>query len=183
VRRAAFLDRDGTIIRERHYLSDVALVELEEHAPAALRALQDRGFLLLGVTNQSGVAKGLFSLEAVRAIHARVDLLLEERGVVLSGWFVCPHAAGEGCACRKPAPGLVLEAARKFDIDLARSFIIGDKRSDVELAAAVGATGILVLTGQGRESLEWACAAGRHVADNMVQASEIIVGISDVASR
>jgi histidinol-phosphate phosphatase family protein len=179
VRRAIFLDRDGTIIQARHYISEVAQVELEQSAPEALLALQGRGFLLVGVTNQSGIAKGFFSMGAVRAINARVDQLLGERGIVIAGWFVCPHGASEGCACRKPAPGLVLEAAELFDIDLARSFVIGDKRSDVELAEAVGATGILVLTGHGRESLEWAHNAGCHVAGDIAHASAIIAQVGD----
>ncbi|TRL26522.1 HAD family hydrolase [Methylosinus sporium] len=174
MKRAVFLDRDGTLIRERHYLCDPALVELEDRVTEALAFFQSHGLLLFGVTNQSGVAKGLFPIEAVHEVNRRVEFLLAEGRASISGWLVCPHDPTDRCDCRKPAPRLVREAARTFDIDCSHSFVIGDKRSDVELACAIGAVGILVLSGHGREYLDWARTHGRLIAENMADAAQIV---------
>lgn len=179
MKRAVFLDRDGTLIRERHYLSDPALVELEDRVAEALARFQSHGLLLFGVTNQSGVAKGFFPIEAVQEVNRRVESLLAERRASMSGWLVCPHDPSDRCDCRKPAPRLVREAARMFDIDCSRSFVIGDKRSDVELAAAIGAVGILVLSGHGREHLDWARTHERLIAENMADAAQIVGNMLD----
>jgi D-glycero-D-manno-heptose 1,7-bisphosphate phosphatase len=146
---AIFLDRDGTIIVEKNYPSHPDQVALVEGAIAGLRAMAKHGYPLVVVSNQSGIGRGYFSIEQADAVERRVIDLLASEGVTVAAWYRCPHAPDAGCACRKPAPGMIHSAVRDLDLDPARSFIIGDKWSDIELAAAVGAVGILVTTGYG----------------------------------
>lgn len=131
-RPAAFLDRDGTLIHDTDYPRDPALVELLPGAAAALRQFRDAGCALVVVSNQSGIGRGLITPAEAAAVHCRFVELLAENGVALDGAYYCPHAPGDGCDCRKPAPGLILRAAAELSLDLARSVMIGDKASDVE---------------------------------------------------
>lgn len=174
-RPAALLDRDGTIIVERDYLSDPALVALEAGAAAGLRAMAAAGYALVVLTNQSGIARGYFDRAAADAVNARVAELLAAEGVTIEGWYVCPHAPGDGCDCRKPRPGLALQAAAALGLDLARSWMIGDKRSDIALADAIGARGVLVATGHGGRDEGWARANGRLVAPDLTAAAAFVV--------
>jgi D-glycero-D-manno-heptose 1,7-bisphosphate phosphatase len=157
-REAVFLDRDGTVIEEVRYLGDPAQVRLIPGAAEAIRRLNDAGVLVVLVTNQSGVARGYFPESRVWDVHARLAELLAERGARIDAYFYCPHHPTEGvgryrvaCECRKPRPGLLLAAARQLDIDLARSWVIGDKPCDAEAGAAAGCRAILVRTGHGVE--------------------------------
>ena len=145
-RPAILLDRDGTIIVERNYLADPALVELEANAAHGLRRLADEGWPLVVLTNQSGVGRGLFDHAAVDAVNARAADLLAAEGVAIAGWYVCPHRPDEGCACRKPGPLLALQAAADLGLDLSRSWIVGDKLSDAAMAPGIGARGALMLS-------------------------------------
>ncbi len=151
-RPAAFLDRDGTIMVEREFLADPAGVELIPGAVDGLRALRHAGFALVLVTNQSGIARGLFRLEDFRAVQGRLEALLAADGVHLAGVYLCPHHPDFGlpCECRKPGPGLYRQAERELRLDLAHSLYIGDRLSDVDAAATLGGTGILVRSGYGR---------------------------------
>ncbi|MCX7828541.1 MAG: HAD family hydrolase [Thermanaerothrix sp.] len=142
--RAVFLDRDGVIIRDVGYLGEPAGVELLPGVPKALGRLKEAGWMLVVVTNQSGIGRGFFSEEDHLMVRRRMEELLYDFGVRLDGYFHCPHGPMEGCFCRKPRPGLVLKASWELQIDPARSFVVGDKMSDVELAWNVGALGILV---------------------------------------
>ena len=144
-----FLDRDGTLIVEKEYLCDPDEVELERGVIEGLTLLQSVGRPLIVVTNQSGIGRGYFGLEAAIAVNERIDAILREHGVVLTAWYLCPHAPEEACRCRKPGRAMVDRAATELGICLADSFVIGDKRSDVELAFAIGATGILITTSRG----------------------------------
>ena len=166
-RRAAFLDRDGTLIHERHFLADPAGVELIDGAAAALRALRDAGFALILVTNQSGIARGLFGEEEFRAVQARLTDLLAREGARLDGSYHCPHhpEVSGPCDCRKPAPGLFLRAAREHGIDLSRSIYIGDRLRDVLPGVSLGGTGYLVRTGYGEKEAAEAPPAIRVVPD------------------
>src|SRR5512143_1648281 len=139
-RAAAFLDRDGTLIVERDYLRDPGGVELLPGASAGLRALRDAGYALVLVTNQSGIARGLYTMDDYRAVQARVEELLEERGLRFAGVYVCPHHPDYtgACDCRKPALGLYRRAALELGVDPGCSLYIGDKLSDVLPAAALG---------------------------------------------
>lgn len=147
-----FFDRDGTLIEERHYLSDPAQVALIPGAAEAVRMAREAGFLAVVLTNQSGVGRGYFPAEAVEAVHWRMEELLAEGGAKLDGIYVCPHAPEDDCPCRKPRTGLVEQAARELDIDLRRSWMIGDKAADIELASNAGMRGVLVMTGYGEAS-------------------------------
>jgi D-glycero-D-manno-heptose 1,7-bisphosphate phosphatase len=135
--RALFVDRDGTLIADTGYPRDPALVELLPGATDALRELQAH-FALVIVSNQSGIGRGLVSEAEARAVHDRVIDMFARVGVAFVGAYYCPHAPGDGCLCRKPAPGLLLDAARELDLDLARSIMLGDKPSDVAAGQAAG---------------------------------------------
>lgn len=147
----AFLDRDGTVIVEKNYLGDPAGVELLPGAAAGMRRLRELGYGLVLVTNQAGVGRGFFTEAAVAAVHQRLTELLAVAGVVLDGIYYCPHHPAAGCTCRKPLPGLIRQAQADLPVDLARSVVIGDKPSDIELGRAVGMRAILVETGYGAD--------------------------------
>ncbi|WP_028586479.1 D-glycero-alpha-D-manno-heptose-1,7-bisphosphate 7-phosphatase [Desulfocurvus vexinensis] len=144
------LDRDGTVIVDRHYLADPAGVELLPGAGAALARLARAGLRLHLASNQSGIGRGYFTEADQRAVQARLAALLAEHGVTLAGAVHCPHAPEEHCACRKPAPGLWLALARDWGLDPAATVMVGDKDADVGLGLGAGlAAAILVLTGKG----------------------------------
>jgi D-glycero-D-manno-heptose 1,7-bisphosphate phosphatase len=169
-----FLDRDGTIIVEKHYLSDPAHVELEAGAAQGLKLLCDLGLTLVVVSNQSGIGRGKFGLEAAHAVNARVAELLAEHGVTIAGWYMCPHAPGTDCSCRKPLPGMARQAHEELGVPLQGAYVIGDKRIDVELGHAIGGSGLLVTTGHGREDEAWANSQQVPVFDGLLSASQHI---------
>ncbi len=148
--RAVFLDRDGTIIEEVSYISRAEDVVLVPGAERAMRLLRRMGFLLIGVSNQSGIGRGYFEERAVREVNERMEELLGE-GAGLDDFLFCPHRPEDDCPCRKPRPGMLLEAAERYGIDLATSYLIGDHSKDIGAIRAVGGKGILVLTGYGKE--------------------------------
>lgn len=174
---AAFLDRDGTLIEERSYLGDPDGVTLLPGVVEGLQALQDRGYRLIVVTNQSGIARGLIRAADYDRVRQRLDELLARSGIALDGVYVCPHhpAITGPCDCRKPGLALYRQASAEHDIDLTASVFIGDKTSDVEPAAALGGRGILVRTGYGRTS-ETAVDAAVAVADDFAAAVELALG-------
>ena len=174
LRAAAFLDRDGTIIVEKDYLADPDLVAIEAGAIEGLKMLAAERYVLVVVSNQSGIGRGYFSREQAEAVNQRVDALLRAEGVEIAGWYMCPHEPDSDCQCRKPRPGLVHAAAADLGLDLARSVVIGDKRSDVELAHAIGGTGILVTTGHGLKHRAWAYASGAAVCSDLRDAAQIL---------
>jgi D-glycero-D-manno-heptose 1,7-bisphosphate phosphatase len=155
-RPALFLDRDGVINEEVEYLSDPARVALLPGAAGAIAAINAAGIPVVVVTNQSGIARGLYDAAAFAAVTARLGELLAAAGARLDATYHCPHhPAGVvptlaiACRCRKPAPGMLLDAARDLDLDLARAVVVGDKPSDLAAARAVGAAAVLVRTGYG----------------------------------
>lgn len=154
-RPAVFLDRDGTLNVEKEYLHRWEDWEWIPGAIDAIKRLNEAGYLVIVVTNQSGIARGYYTEADVLALHQRVDEDLRHHGARIDAYYYCPHHPQHGavrdCECRKPEPGMLLAAAREHDIDLTRSFVIGDKAADVEAALAVGATPILVLTGYGQQ--------------------------------
>ncbi len=170
-RKAVFLDRDGTLIRERGYLKDPARVVLEEGAAEAVNRLNRCGFAVVLVTNQSGVARGYYTEEDVEAVHRRIAALLADGHARLDGVYYCPHyvdgeieAYRQACSCRKPESGMLLRASEELGIELAGSYMIGDKLTDMEAAGREGLTGILVKTGYGES--EWkACLRGPAPAE------------------
>ncbi len=142
--RFVVLDRDGTLIRHRHYLNDPAQVELIPGIAEGLRALRALGLGLVVVTNQSAMARGLLTPAGLAAIHERVRELLATQGVAIDAFYTCPHHPDDGCACRKPLPGLLQQAAEELGFLPAESFVIGDKACDIGMGAAAGATTLLV---------------------------------------
>jgi D-glycero-D-manno-heptose 1,7-bisphosphate phosphatase len=149
VKRAVFLDRDGTINREVDYLNHPDRFELLPGAAEAIAAWNAAGWLVVVVTNQSGVGRGYFSSETLEAIHSRMHSVLAQRSARVDAIYCCPHDPADKCVCRKPSSHLFKNAARDLGIDLRRSFLVGDKWSDVLPAAELGANAILVRTGYG----------------------------------
>ena len=175
--RAVFIDRDGTINEEKEYLYRTDDFAFIPGAPQAIRRLNEAGFLVIVVTNQSGVARGYYTEEDVHLLHRHIASQLELFGARVDAWYYCPHhPTGRGsyalpCRCRKPLPGMLLEAARRFDIDLDASVMIGDKLVDVEAGTAAGCRPILVRTGYGSEE-ERRCRTGVEVFDDLQAAAE-----------
>jgi histidinol-phosphate phosphatase family protein len=137
--KAVFLDRDETLNPDPGYISDPDHFSLYPWVPAGLKRLKDAGFLLVVVSNQSGVGRGWIDPAALERIHAKLDRLLQEaEGIRMDAYSICPHRPEDGCICRKPKPELLLRASRLLDIDLSRSFMIGDRKSDYEAGLAAG---------------------------------------------
>lgn len=147
--RLVIIDRDGTLVEEKNYLSSPADLVLVRRAGDALRLLREAGLSPVVVTNQSAIGRGYFDLSTLERIHERLDDLLAAEDAKVDAVYVCPHVPDEGCPCRKPAPGLAERAAREFDAQLRDAFVIGDKECDIEMGKGIGATTILVRTGYG----------------------------------
>src|SRR6185437_12050805 len=146
---AVFIDRDGTIMEDTDYCSHPKDVRIFPGVLDALRRLKSRGFKLIIITNQSGIGRGLFTLDQYRAVEAE---LLEQLGVdLIDATYFCPHLPGQHCSCRKPATGMILEATREYQIDLSRSFLVGDKDVDIDCARRAGVRSIRVKTGPQRD--------------------------------
>ena len=174
-----FLDRDGVINVNRpdHVKSWDEFVFLP-NALAALRKLTARDFRVIITTNQAAIARGLVTEETVREIHARMIAAVKRAGGRIDAVYYCPHHPDDKCGCRKPQPGLFVQAARDFEIDLVRSFVIGDAFSDVGAALAIGAQPSLVLTGRGRAQHAEMTAnndPGHQVAEDLLGAVEWIL--------
>jgi D-glycero-D-manno-heptose 1,7-bisphosphate phosphatase len=159
-RPAVFLDRDGTMIHDVNYLSRLDDIRWFPYTVDAIRLLNRAGFLVFVISNQGGVGLGLFDEAFVGTVHRAMAARIEAAGAKIDGWFHCPHHPRSilpgfrvNCDCRKPKPGMVHQAQRQFAIDLGRSFVVGDKASDVGLARNVGARGVLVHAGYGESAL------------------------------
>lgn len=184
-RPAVFLDRDGTMIDEVWYLDRREDVRWFPWTIDAVRLLNRAGYLVCVVTNQGGIGLGLFDEPFVHGLHASLDATLHESGAVVDGWFLCPHhpraveAEMRGpCACRKPGRGMIDAACARWDIDLARSWVVGDRDIDVMMAAAVGARGILVRTGHGERDLrkiDLSLPVGTPVVMDLMEATVLIL--------
>jgi histidinol-phosphate phosphatase family protein len=174
-RPVVFLDRDGTLIVEKHYLHDPLQVELLPQTIAGLKKLQNADFRFIVITNQSGIGRGLFTLDAVFEVHNHIDQLLAKHGLKITAYYICPHLPDDGCDCRKPKPMLALRAADEFSINIARSFMIGDKACDIDLGHNMGATTILVKTGYGIEELRQNTCSPHFICDNLDDAAEAII--------
>ncbi len=173
-RRWALLDRDGTLIVERHYLATPDGVELLPGVVEGLRRLAELGLGLAVVTNQSGLSRGYFDRATLDAIHERLRELLAHSGVSLDAIYVCPHTDEHECECRKPRAGLVRQAAAELAFDPAAAFVLCDKACDVDLGRAVGATTFLVRTGYGGQMPAEVQARADYVVDDLAQAADVI---------
>jgi D-glycero-D-manno-heptose 1,7-bisphosphate phosphatase len=184
-RRAVFIDRDGTISEEVGYVNHPSRYRVFPYAAEAIKQLNEAGWLAVLITNQAGVARGYFTEEVIGAVHTLLAQELERGGARLDAIYYCPHHPSVGeppyrfdCDCRKPRPGLIRRAAVELDIDLAASWMIGDRYSDTELARNAGTRAALVLSGYGRGEWEYQRAAWRHqpdlVAENLLEAVRTI---------
>lgn len=184
-RKAVFLDRDGTLVEEVHYLRAIEQLRVYDWTPAALRLLREAGFALVVVTNQAAVARGIIDEAFVHHTHDVLTSRLAADGVGFEAIYYCPHHP-DGivepyrlvCECRKPSPGLLHRAADEHHLDLASSFVVGDRWLDVELAERAGARGILVRTGHGAREAETPPPAHVHpaaVVATLLEAAEWIV--------
>jgi D-glycero-D-manno-heptose 1,7-bisphosphate phosphatase len=171
-RRFVLLDRDGTIIVERHYLSDPEQVVLLPGAAEGIAALNSLGLGVVVATNQSGVGRGYFDAQALQHVHARMLQLLAASGATIEAIYVCPHRPDENCPCRKPRPGLALRAAAEWGFEPQRCWVVGDKPCDIELGQRLGAETFLVRTGYG----EWWAGECRadHVVDDLAAVAQRI---------
>jgi len=147
-RPAVFLDRDGVLVVEKDFIVDPDDIEFYPRTIKALAAIKNK-YLKVVVSNQSGIARGFFSSEDVERFDIELSKRLSEKGIVIDAWYFCPHGPEDDCPCRKPRPGMILEAARKMNIDLKNSWIIGDKSSDIGAGKASGIKTVLVNTGYG----------------------------------
>jgi D-glycero-D-manno-heptose 1,7-bisphosphate phosphatase len=190
--KAIFLDRDGTLNVDVGYLHRLEDLELYPWTADALRLLKRAGYLLVVVTNQSGIAHGLIAPEFVPACHAEMRRRLQPAGADLDALYFCNHHPrgsikdlATECRCRKPLPGMVEDAARDLQIDPAQSWVVGDKWLDVNLGHAVGARSILVRTGWGSEA-ERLRPQGQHVdaiCDNLIHAVSVIIAADNAESK
>jgi len=178
---AVFMDRDGTINEERGYLKTPYDLSILPGAADAIRLINKNQIKAVVITNQSGVARGYFSEEVVERVHMKLEELLKEKGAYLDGIYYCPHHPDFGppgyrqrCNCRKPAPGMLEVASKELTIDLSHSYVVGDKASDIELAHRVGAKGVLVLTGHGKDKIgslhRGSKSSPHYIAENILAA-------------
>ena len=189
---AVFLDRDGTINEEMGYINHLDRFVLIPGAAAAIRSINESDLKAVVVTNQSGAARGYFAKELIDQVHQKMIDMLKEEGAFLDGIYTCTHAPPSkgdsgGCGCRKPKIGLMKQAALELNLDLEKSYVIGDRFKDLEMARNAGAKAILVLTGYGKGELEFLGPSSRvqadFVAKNLAEAVKwILSDLSDKAS-
>jgi D,D-heptose 1,7-bisphosphate phosphatase len=182
MRRAVFLDKDGTLIKDVPYNIDPAKIYLEPFALEALKLLQDNLYDLFVISNQSGVALGYFSEADLLPVNHTIERLLQANCVSLQGFYYCPHYKNGtvadyaiACDCRKPAPGLLLRAAREHKIDLAHSWMIGDILNDVEAGKRAGCKTILLNNGNETEWLLYEERKPNYIVNNLKEAAELIL--------
>ncbi len=189
---AVFLDRDGTINEQMGYINHLSRFHLLPGVEQAIRSLNEYGLPVIVVTNQSGLARGYFPESLLDAVHAKMHRLLAEKGAHVDGLYICPHhpeAKEErfrrNCNCRKPKTGLLQQAAAELGLDLQRSYVVGDRWSDLRCGAAVGATTILVLTGYGRGDASYIgpgqAVQPNYVAEDLQAATRWIIAQSKAA--
>jgi len=178
-RPAVILDRDGTLIHDAGYLDRLDRLEFFPYTVDAVRLLNRANLAVIVATNQSGVARGLVEEAFVGEAHRHIAGRLAAGGARVDGWYYCPHHPDatrpeyrQACDCRKPQAGMLRRAARELDLDLPRSFVVGDRWHDLEAGAAVGARGILVRTGSGRatESTPSAAVIPAACVDDLIEA-------------
>ncbi|HLG17363.1 MAG TPA: D-glycero-beta-D-manno-heptose 1,7-bisphosphate 7-phosphatase [Blastocatellia bacterium] len=190
--RAVFIDRDGTLNEDVGYVSTPDDLVIYPWASEAVRKINEAGMKAVVITNQSGIARGLYSERTLVCIHERMIEELAREGARIDAVYYCPHHPDFGgsayrrdCECRKPKPGMLRAAAREHGIDLARSYVIGDKSCDINAAASAGARGVLVRTGYGRETIArpdlWPCEPAL-IADDLLEGVGLLLDTLDSQS-
>lgn len=174
--KAVFIDRDGTIIKERCYLSKIKDISFLSGAVKALHLLKSAGYKLILVTNQSGIARGYLTEKKLLRIHDYIQKYLKQKGVEFDAVYYCKHGPDDKCSCRKPRTGMVEQASKRYNIDLKRSFVIGDHLNDFLLGKNMGGRAVFVLTGHGKE--EYAkLGAGKFRQKPDKVAKNILMGV------
>jgi D-glycero-D-manno-heptose 1,7-bisphosphate phosphatase len=191
--KAVFLDRDGTLIEDRGYICDFSQVGFFTFAAAAVRAMNEAGYLVIVVSNQSAVARGICSEKEIELLHRRLQNHFDKKGAAIAAFYYCPFLADGtirryrlDSEMRKPAPGMLLQAARDFKLDLPSCFMIGDKNDDILAGQRAGCKTMLVRTGQGQRSeISFRSIQPRpdYVVDNLLAASAILVTQADPAKN
>ncbi len=181
-RPVLFLDRDGVVIADRHYLADPLQVQILPGVPEAMALARQAGFLVVGVSNQSGIGRGRFTQKEFAAVMEHLDSLLIEAGAPFDAFFYCPHSPDQGCACRKPRPGMLEELETLTSWRREGSWVVGDKTSDVALGREAGFGGCLVRSGYGAEQegqIRERYGQDPHVfvAEDLLDAVQTIVGM------
>ena len=178
-RPAVFIDRDGTIAEEVGYLNHVSRFRMFPFVAAAVRRLNEAGYPVVVISNQTGVARGYFPESLLQEVTQSMTQELSKAGAHVDAVYYCPHASADNCACRKPRTGMLEQAAREHPVDLRRSFVVGDRYIDIELARNAHARGILVRTGYGEGELAWHAsewpAPPDFVAEDLAQAVDWIL--------
>ena len=177
MQRAFFLDRDGVLIEQVEYIKDPDEVKLTPGAAEALKLIHQNGFLAVVVSNQSGIARKKFTLDELMAVQSRMYELLAAQGEKIDGFYFCPHDPHvDVCPCRKPKPGMILQAARELGIDVASSFMIGDRPADIETGVNAGCRDCaMVLTGYGEGTAEVARERGYRIAPTLHDAVKTLL--------
>ncbi len=170
-----FLDRDGTLIVEKHFLADPAGVELCAGAAEGLQRLHGAGFRFVMISNQSGIARGIMTEAQVRAVNARMAELLAPYGVTFAALYWCPHGPNDTCTCRKPAPGMIHRAVAELGGDLCGAWVVGDRVADLDLARGLGLPSLLVRTGYGCETEFRLLERPTAVVDNLAAVADFIL--------
>lgn len=147
--KAIFLDRDGTINRDMHYSADVSRLRVFKNAATAIKKLNDAGYKVIVVSNQSGIARKYFKKKDVEKLNKIIIDRLGKRKAKIDAVYFCPHHPNKNCSCRKPKSGMILKAKKDFNLDIKNSYMVGDMQSDIDLAKNAGAKSVFVLTGAG----------------------------------
>ena len=178
---AVFVDRDGTINVDVDFLSSPGQLQLIPRSAEAIRELNELNIPVVVITNQSGIARGLFSEDDLKIVHRALDVMLLEQHASILDYFYCPHHPSEGiapyvrdCECRKPSPGMLNNAKAKYGFDLQRSFVVGDKEIDIRTGKSVGAVSIQVATGYGAAEKELTTGIRDYYASDLYDAVQFI---------
>jgi D-glycero-D-manno-heptose 1,7-bisphosphate phosphatase len=193
LRPAIFLDRDGTVTDEVGYINHISRAKIYPFAAEAVRMLKSTGLPVIIVTNQSGVGRGYFTEEIVDQVHRMVQDTLRAGGTSVDAFYYCPHHPGaavesyrQECRCRKPGTGMPDEAAKRFGIDLRRSYVVGDTYRDMKMGFAIGARTVMLMTGYGRGEFEYRRAGWSRMPDliteNLLEAAKLILKELDTSA-
>lgn len=175
--KTVFLDRDGVINEDRDdYVKGVQELKIFPFVPQSIRRLNDAGLQIFVISNQQGVAKGLFTKDDLNAMQKEINRQVEGVGGKITEYYFCTHLASDGCSCRKPKPGLLNKAANEYSVDFSQSVMVGDSERDIIAGKSVGCKTVLVLTGKlTRQDADYMACKPNYVADNLSDAADYII--------
>lgn len=173
--KAVFLDRDGTLIKDTHYLNTPDHIQIYKGVIPALKKIKKAGWKIIVGTNQSGIARGFFNIKMLQKIHKALTDIFKKNGLRINDIFFCPHQPKDNCNCRKPNLGMLLNGAKKYQLNLKKCIVVGDKECDILWGKNGGAKTILVLTGKGKKTLARSKVKPDHVTPTLKTAAEWIL--------